>query len=108
MAARLKLEHELRGHFVPKIRGQMKKVGGLGGDNHEAWMYIAPTPDTLRNSDRARGVRVDGVNQAPSKAGEDSNTCFPNGATREETGGYPSDESFVSYIRPPTKYGEPI
>ena len=57
MAARLKLEHELRGRFVPKIRRQLKKVGGLGGDNHEAWMHIAPTPDTLQNWDRARGVR---------------------------------------------------
>lgn len=93
-AARLKLDHELRGRLVPKLRRRLRRVGGIDGDNHEAWMHIAPTPDALQNWERHHGAVAD-------KASRDSSAAdAPRSITNDPLDVNPPYKGFVSSSTP--------
>lgn len=58
MAVRLKLDHEARGRLVPKLRRQLKRVGGIDGSDSEVWMHVAPTREALEQWRRERHMGV--------------------------------------------------
>ena len=111
MAARLKLNHELRGWLVPKIRRRLNKVGGLEGEDHEIWMHIAPTADALQHWDRRRGPRVDEANRRPSAAERGDLSRYSTGSPGLEIEVNPPYKGFVSSstpVWPATKSREQI
>ena len=117
MTAPLKLNHEIRGRIVPKLRRQSKQIGGIHGGDHEAWMHIAPTGQELKNWHQGPGPAVDERKRKPN----DANACLvthdTDGAIEHGTEDNPSNKGFVFgqqrsvvdefYGRPPLSLSSP-